>query len=113
MTPTIGYGWLRELSGGSEGKASACSVGDPGSIPGSGRPLGGGNGNPLRYSCLETAMDRGDWWATVHGVLKSQAPLSDFLFLRPCDTGHIEVPASSWESSHCAHFLFCCQIRVF
>ena len=39
MTPTIRYGWLRGLPGGSEGKASACSVGDPGSIPGSGRPL--------------------------------------------------------------------------
>ena len=43
-----------------------------GSITGSGRSLGGGNGNPLQYSCLENAMERGAWWATVHGVAKSQ-----------------------------------------
>ena len=45
--------------GGSDGKASACNVGDPGSIPGSGRCPGEGNGNPLQYSCLENPMDRG------------------------------------------------------
>ena len=44
--------------GGSDGKASACSAGDPGSIPGSGRPPGGGNGNPLQYSCLENPVER-------------------------------------------------------
>ena len=49
-------------------KESACSAGDLGSIPGSGRSPGEGNGNPLQYSCLENAMDRGDWPATVHGV---------------------------------------------
>jgi len=43
-----------------------------GSIPESGRSPGGGNGNPLQYSCLENSMDRGAWWATVHGVAKSQ-----------------------------------------
>ena len=43
--------------GGSDGKASACSAGDPGSIPGSGRSPGEGNGNPLQYSCLENSMD--------------------------------------------------------
>ena len=47
--------------GGSGGKASACSAGDPGSIPGSGRSPGEGNGNPLQYSCLENPMDRGAW----------------------------------------------------
>ena len=41
------------------------------SIPGPGRSLGGGHGNPLQYSCLENAMDRGAWWATGHGVAKS------------------------------------------
>ena len=51
-------------------KESACNVGDPGSIPGSGRSLGEGNGNPLQYSCLGNPMDRGAWWATVHGVSK-------------------------------------------
>ena len=45
---------------------------DLGSIPGSGRFLGEGNGNPLQYSCLENSMDRGTWQATVHGVAKSQ-----------------------------------------
>ena len=57
--------------GGSEGKASAYNAGDPGSIPGSGRSPGEGNGNPLQYSCLENPMDREAWWATVHGVAKS------------------------------------------
>ena len=54
--------------GGAEVKASACNVGDLGSIPGSGRSPGEGNGNPLQYSCLENPMDRGAWWATVHGL---------------------------------------------
>ena len=49
-------------------KVSAYNVGDPGSIPGSGRSLGGGHGNPLQYSCLENSMDRGAWQTTVHGV---------------------------------------------
>ena len=44
---------------------------DPGSIFGLGRSRGGGNGNSLQYSCLENSMDRGAWWATVHGVEKS------------------------------------------
>ena len=47
-----------------------------GSIPGSGRSPGGGSGNPLQYSCLENPMDRGPWWATVHGVAKSWTQLS-------------------------------------
>ena len=50
---------------------------DMGWIPGSGRSPGGGNGNPLQYSCLGNPMDRGDWWATVPGVSKSQTRLSD------------------------------------
>ena len=54
--------------GGSEVKASASNTGDLGSIPGSGRSPGEGNGNPLQYSCLENPMDGGTWWATVHGV---------------------------------------------
>jgi len=66
--------------GGSEVKASACNVGDMGSIPGLGRSPGEGNGNPLQYSCLENPMDGGAWWATVHGVAKSQTRLSNFTF---------------------------------
>ena len=51
-------------------KESACNAGDPGLIPGSGRSPGEGNGNPLQYSCLGNAMDRGAWRATVHGVAR-------------------------------------------
>ena len=51
--------------------AKAGDARDMGSIPGSGRSAGGGNGNPLQYFCLENPMDRGAWWATVHGVAKS------------------------------------------
>ena len=51
--------------------AHAGDTGDVGLIPGSGRSPGGGNGNPLQYSCLENPMDRGAWWAIVHGVAKS------------------------------------------
>ena len=64
-----------------DSKASAYNAGDPGPIPGSGRSLGEGNGNPLQYSCLENPMDRGAWWATVHGVAKSRTQLSDFSLL--------------------------------
>ena len=49
-------------------KEFACNAGDLGSIPGSGRSPGEGNGNPLQYSCLENSMDRGAWPVTVHGV---------------------------------------------
>ena len=59
-------------------KASACNAGDLGSIPGSGRSPGEGNGNPLQYSCLENSMDGGAWWTTVHGVAKSRTRLSNF-----------------------------------
>ena len=58
--------------GGSDSKSSACNAGDPGSIPGSGRSPGEGNGNPLQYSCPENSMDGGAWWATVHGVSESR-----------------------------------------
>ena len=44
-----------------------AKAGDVGSTPGLGRPPGEGHGNPLQYSCLENAMDRGAWWATIHG----------------------------------------------
>ena len=53
---------------GSAGKESACNVGDLGSIPGLRRSPGGGNGNPLQYSCLGNPKDRGAWQATVHGM---------------------------------------------
>ena len=56
--------------------ANAGDTEDMGSIPGSGRTPGEGNGNPLQYSCLDTSMDRGAWRATVHGVAKSRTQLS-------------------------------------
>ena len=59
-------------------KCLAYNAGDLGLIHGSGRSSGEGNGNPLQYSCLENPMDRGAWWATVHGVAKSWTRLSDF-----------------------------------
>ena len=68
---------IRGFPGGSEVKASAYNTGDLGSIPGPGRSPGEGNGNPLQYSWLENPMDREAWWATVHGVTKSQTPLNN------------------------------------
>ena len=66
--------------GSSDGKDSACNAGDPGLIPGSERSPGEGNDCPLQYSCLENPVDRGAWWATVHGVTKSRTWLNDFHF---------------------------------
>ena len=63
--------------GGSDGKESACDVGDLGSIPGLGSSPGEGNSNPLQYSGLGNPTDRGAWQATVDGVEKSRAGLRD------------------------------------
>ena len=63
------------LRSGLSSQESACNAGDVedlGSIPGSGRSPGGGHGNPFQYSYLENLMDRGAWWAVVHGVTKNQ-----------------------------------------
>ena len=57
-------------------KESSCNEGDTGLIPGLGRSTEEGNVNPLQYSCLENPMDRGAWWATVHGVAQSCTRLS-------------------------------------
>ena len=70
--------WKWTVVMGSDGKASDRIAGDQGLIPGSGRSPGEGNGNPLQHSCLENPMDRGAWWATVHGVAKSQTRWCDF-----------------------------------
>ena len=71
------------LPGISDGKESACNAGDPDLIPGLGKSPGVGNGYPLQYSCLENSMDRGAWWATVHGIAKNQTRLSDCVFSDP------------------------------
>ena len=71
---------LGKVSDGSTGKESACRAGDTrdtGSVPGLGRSLGEGHGNPLQYSCLENPMDRGAWWGTVQKGAKSRTRLSD------------------------------------
>ena len=70
--------YLEGFPGGSDGKESACNAGDLSSIPGSERFPGEGNGNSLQYSCLENSLDRGAWWATVHGVAKNRTQLSNF-----------------------------------
>ena len=62
--------WKLGIPCSSVSKESAWNSGDPGSIPGSGRNPGEGNGNPLQYSCLENPTDRGAWQATVHGVAR-------------------------------------------
>ena len=68
--------YMLGFPGGTVGKNLPASAGDEGSIPGSGRSSRGGNGNPLKHSCLENPKDRGAWWATVYGVTKSSTRLS-------------------------------------
>ena len=67
----------QSFAGNSGSKKSICNAGAPGLILGLGRTPGEGNGNPLQYSCLVNSMDRGAWWAAVHGVAKSQTQLSN------------------------------------
>ena len=69
---------MLDFPGGANGKDLPASAGDirnVGAIPGSGRSPGKGHGNPLQYSCLENHMDRGAWWAMIHGVAKSWTQL--------------------------------------
>ena len=66
----------RVFSSGSDCKESAYSAGDRGSIPGLERSPGEGNDYPPQYSCLENSMDRGAWWATVHGVIRVRHDLA-------------------------------------
>ena len=80
-------------------KVSAYKAGDPGSIPGSGRSSGEGNGNPLQYSCLENTMNGGAWQATVLEVAKSQTRLSNFITkVATVDPGK-ETP-TGWRALH-------------
>ena len=89
------FPWLISgFPGGSEVKAPAGNARDLTSIPGSGRSPGEGNGNPLQCSCLENPMDGAAWWATVHGVTKSQTRLSDFTLINiflPCVARTVSV----------------------
>ena len=81
--------------GGSEGKTPALNVGELDLIPGLGSSPGEGNGNPLQYPCLENHMDGRAWWATVHGVAKSQTRLSEFTSLH-----FTSLQLSSQSNSH-------------
>ena len=81
--------YLWGFPGGSVVKNSPVSAGDVDSIPGLGRSPGGGNGNPLQYSCLDNLMDRGAWWATVHGVAKSWMKIESMCaHVRMCMCAH-------------------------
>ena len=108
-------------------KASARNAGDPGSILGSGRTHGEGNGNPLQYPCLENPMERGAWWATVHGVAESRTRLSDFTFFhfqsryydniliwliktKPYQNICRIIPTKWWSSLICMHILWNAQV---
>ena len=71
----------KSFPGGSDGKESACSVGDPGSIPGSGRSPGEGNGNPLQYPCLDNSMDRGAWQAGYNPWTCKESDMTERLHL--------------------------------
>ena len=66
------FGGFPDSSAGKESSCNAGDTGDVGLIPGLGRSPARGNGNPLQYSCLKKPMDREAWWATVHGITKSQ-----------------------------------------
>ena len=69
--------WFGGFPGGSNGKESACHAGNLGSVPGSGRSPGEGNGNPFQYSCLENSMDREAWQDTARGVANSWIRMSE------------------------------------
>ena len=70
-------------------KDPPANVGDADSIPELGRSPGGGNGNPLQYSCLENPMGRGAWRATAHGVIMSETQLSKQLSMHLCSDGGV------------------------
>ena len=86
--------WRNWMTGGSDDKEFACNVTDEGSIPGSEKSPGEGNGNPLQYSLQKNSMDRGAWWATVYGVIKSGTRLSNwhFYFHSILSTGFLALP---------------------
>ena len=90
--------WLEDcFPGGSDGKASACSVGDPDAILGSGRSPGEGNGSPLQYSCLENPMDRGAWCRLLS--MESQRVRPDWAISLQEPSG-LPKEQSNWISTH-------------
>ena len=84
--------WASQLAQWVKNLTAMQETGDARSIPGLGRSPGGRHGNPFRYSCLENPMDRGAWWATVHGVTKIQAQLK-----RLCACAHTHSTSNSLQ----------------
>ena len=101
--------WHSSFPGGSDGRESACNVGDPGLIPGSGRSPGEGNGSPFPYSCLENSMDRGAWWATVQGAAKSGTWLSDYIFFFSLLYGPTLTSVQDYWKNHSLDYMHVCQ----
>ena len=100
--------------GGSDNKDSAYNAGDLGSIPGSGRSSGEGNGNPLLYSCLGNPMDRGACWATVHGVTKRHDWVTNtFAFIYVCIHIHIYICICVYIYIYCLVILFVQTFKIF
>ena len=89
----------RGFHGGSDGKESACNAGDPDLIPVLGRSPGEGNGSPLQYSCLENPMDRGAWWATVHGVTNMTERLAHTLTRKKDPSSPVSVSITPCSQS--------------
>ena len=81
-------------------KESACNAGDQDSVPGSGKSPGEGNGNPLRYSCLENPMDRGDWQATVHSIARVRHNLAT---KPPTTTIYLTILFVSYQNESYGH----------
>ena len=90
----VGHDWS-DLAAASS-SSNTIDTGDTGSVPGSGRYPGEENGNPLQYSCLENPMDRGAWWATVHGVAKE---LEMPEHIHACPMGQISTLRQSLEDT--------------
>ena len=80
--------------------ANAGDTGDASLLPGSGRSPGEGNGKPLQYSCLENPMDRGNWWARVHGVAKSWTQLSEHARTHPAYEDETNADQLVGECNH-------------
>ena len=101
--PRVGF---PKGSSGKESAYNAGDTGDEGSIPGLRRSLGGGNGSLLQDSCLENSMDKGAWWAAVHGVSKCWTQLSIHIHYALGIFTHImSLPTTLWDTCHCSHLM--------